>query len=330
VIARRSVWSDPAVQQLAERFVTVADEVGRLQSGNDPECELFQKIAEQGHYGGRTRPTRTRQGTYATTPSGQLLASINSNDARAMTRMLRQALERWEQISSEQRQLSEDPEARQAAVRRAERRYPDGGLVLHVNSRDLPRDDRPDDWRGQAWNQDYAWFRSDEARGFLPEQPKVGDRHEVPAPLVRRLARCHLIDNVRGQTSPYRDGDIERAELAATVTAVEGDVVSLHLEGRTRTVAEGRWSIAGFRDMDSPSQQQRGYEARLLGRARFDLQSGRFEEFELVAHGTRWGGTQYNGRADDLQPAPLGIAFLLAGDSPAERVAPAFLYAYGW
>ena len=37
----------------------------------------------------------------------------------------------------------------------------------------------------------------------------------------------------------------------------------------------------------------------------------------MVALGTRWGGTQYNRRADDLEPGPLGVAFTLAGDTPA-------------
>jgi len=35
-------------------------------------------------------------------------------------------------------------------------------------------------------------------------------------------------------------------------------------------------------------------------------------------------------RCEDLGPAPIGFAFTLAGDSPAERVAPAYLRAYGW
>jgi hypothetical protein len=33
---------------------------------------------------------------------------------------------------------------------------------------------------------------------------------------------------------------------------------------------------------------------------------------------------------DDLGPAPLGFACVLAGNTPAERLAPLFLDAYGW
>jgi hypothetical protein len=35
-------------------------------------------------------------------------------------------------------------------------------------------------------------------------------------------------------------------------------------------------------------------------------------------------------RGEDMGPAPIGWVFSLAGDSLAERVAPAFLRAYGW
>ena len=70
--------------ELARRFIPAADEVGRLQSGKDEECQLFQKIAEQGHYAGRTKPSRTRQGTYAITPDGTLLISWNTNDPRVV------------------------------------------------------------------------------------------------------------------------------------------------------------------------------------------------------------------------------------------------------
>ena len=38
----------------------------------------FEVIAEQGHFAGRVKPTPTRQGIYATAPSGRLSASVKS------------------------------------------------------------------------------------------------------------------------------------------------------------------------------------------------------------------------------------------------------------
>jgi hypothetical protein len=306
----------------------VADEVHRLQRGQDAECNLFQKVAEQGHYGGRKYPTDTRQGTYTATPSGILLASVNTNDPRRMEQMLKSALEKWKTIPREERILKESPENQ--PTNRTERFYPQGGLVLKVISRDLPRENVKADWRANAWNQDFAWFKKEEARQFLPEQPKRNETYTVPASFVQRLARSHFVDNVRGQTSSYPENAVEKAVMNATVQRVQGQVVTLKLQGETRTVLKGTWPVRGYEDMTKPTPQERGMELSLLGSAKYDLKLERFVEFELLAVGKRWGGTQYNGRGDDLASAPIGFVMQLAGHTPAERVAPEHFWSYGW
>jgi hypothetical protein len=317
------------VLELAAKFVPAADEVYRLQNGSDAECRLFQKFAKKGHYGGR--PGTSQQGTYAVTPSGELLASVNSNDPRRIARLLQSALVKWDELARVDRLQAKDPKEQATGLQRAERYYPKGGLVLHVYSRDLPRADIGPGWQGKAWNQDYAWFKKEEARQFLPTDVRVGQTHQLPAALVRRLARAHLIDNVRGQTAAFDDRHVEKARLSAAVVGVERGVVSLRLQGLTRTAAEGTWSIGGLRDRRARAPQKRGFDADLLGKATYDLKQERFLTFELVAVGSRWGATQFNVRRDDLGPAPMGVLFTLAGDSPAERVAPAFFReAYGW
>ncbi|MGQ0614937.1 MAG: hypothetical protein ACT4PV_14475 [Planctomycetaceae bacterium] len=315
------------MQELAKRFVPAADEVGYLQSQRGPECELFRAIAEQGHYAGRTQPTNTRQGIYAAAPNGILLASINTRSPREMAAMLRRALVKWEGLLTEERLFASDPRERPEGRRRLEELYPEGGLVLRQVSRDLPRkgEAQPTDWRSEAFNLDFAWFRKEEARAMLPETIEAGQRHAVPAPLVRRLARLHLVDNVRGQTIPYDEKQVQEAVLSVEILAVDGAMVTLRLEGRSRTLAEGLWAVEGT---GRPVQTARGYDATLSGSARFDAAAGRFVEFELVAEGLRHGATQYNCRSDDPGPAPMGVVFTLA--DPTERVAPAFAWGYDW
>jgi hypothetical protein len=318
------------VKELTAKFIPAADEVGHLQTGKDPECRLFQKIAEQGHYAGRTKPSRTRQGTYATTADGTLLASWNNNNPRFVARKLREALTKWDQRKTEGRKFSSEDALDIAQLNRADRLFPEGGLVLKVNTRDLPRDPPQQGRWANAWNQDFAWFTKDEAAQFLPAEIASGHTREVPRMLVERLARFHFLDNVRGQTSPYPASAIRDATLTSRVTAVDGDVVSLRLEGRTKAVHKGDWSIRGYRDMNKPSGQERGLEMKLLGSARFDRKQARFVAFEVVAVGTRWGGTQYNGRGNDLAPAPFGAVLSLGGETRAERVAPEHFRGYGW
>jgi len=321
------------VLALAQRFVPAADEVNRLQRGDDAECLVFQGVAEQGHYAGRTQPSKTRQGIYAMTPGGRFLASVNSRQASSVAGMLRTALENWEALPAEERLGGgEQP----PAPWRWESEYPEDGLVLRVVSRDLPRPEgeralerRRVDWREHAWNVDFAWFRAEEARAFLPAEIEPGATVELPARLIERIACLHLLDNVRGQVSHFRPADLERARLSVRVDALHDGHASLSLSGETRTSVEGTWPVDGFSSRD-PGSQRRGIELELAGRAQWDLAAGRFSAFELVCVGTRWGGTKFNGRADDLDPAPIGFAFTLGSGQPAERIAPASIWNYGW
>ena len=246
-----------------------------------------------------------------------------------MVRMLRGALEAWEALSPEQRRLDPEQRKRLAAVQRWRNDYPEDGLVLEVTTRDLERDDAPRRWHTHAWNRDYAWFRRVEARSFLPKQPRVGAHHAVPAELVERLVRFHLVDNVRGQTSAYGQKSIEKADLSVEVRSVDGDRVDLAFTGATRATNRGQWAVRGFRDRREPGEQELGFETELSGEATFDLASGRFVSFDLIASGTRWGGTQFNSRSRDLEPSPIGVVLKLA-PKEAPRVAPAYVWLYGW
>jgi hypothetical protein len=294
-----------------------------LQRGKGDVDRLFQQVAEQGHYAGRTKPTNTRQGIYAFAPSGAFLGSMNSNRPENMVKMLTAALAKWEALPEEERYPQTVPTQWTWAEL-----YPADGLVLRVYSRDLPRDDQelPTDWRRRAWNQDFAWFRKAELAGFLPQDPAPGATKDVPRKLVERLATLHLVDNVRGQTPAFNAEHLREGSLASEVMSVEGDVVHLRLSGIAKLGAEGRWPIDGVRG--EPQEQQRGADFTLLGYADWDSAAGRFTRFDLLAIGDRWGATQYNGRADDPGPAPMGVLFTITAEP--ERVAPAYIWRYGW
>ncbi len=196
--------------------------------------------------------------------------------------------------------------------------------MLRLAARDLPRDvdERKDDWRKHAWNLDYAWFTVDEARSLVPEARTPGTTKQAPWDIVRRLARFHLRDFVRGEPFAWPEEAIRRAELEAEVVAVSGDgatEVRLALRGAVRLEWENRW----VRPEDGEERRYpSGYDCTLWGEATWDEGRGAFTAFELVAAGQRWGASQYNNREDDLGPHPLGIAFTLSGDSPSERTPP--------
>ncbi|MEZ5978098.1 MAG: hypothetical protein R3F34_07775 [Planctomycetota bacterium] len=306
-----------------------ADEVWRLQNLDEPDCVHFRKFCDEGE-GGRLNgrdPSETRQGTYAVTPSGILLDKINSRDPRRMAAMLRRATARYAELEPSARLLADDPRETAARIQRAENRYPSDGLVLRVDSRDLPRPGEEDanrddgDWREFAWNFDYAWFSRAELDRTVPKELVAGASFAFPADLVQRLARLHLVDNVRGQTAHYARDQVRAASIDAEVVELLTDASG------EPTAAVLR--LAGVVHLDD-AKTKRGVAGGMQGRATFDLATRRFTAFELLVVGERWGQTRYNQRADDLAPEPIGFAVHLAGDGPTERVAPTAFWEYGW
>jgi hypothetical protein len=182
------------------------------------------------------------------------------------------------------------------------------------------------DWRGSAWNTDVVWFKREEARAFVPAKLTNGAQSDVPREQLLRLARYTFIDSVRGQTIPFEDNQVKSVKLQATVLAREGDLVSIAYEGVSHAEVVGEWSVHGNSNNALP--QERGIKGVLSGRAVFDSKAQRFVQFELTLKGTRWGGTRFNFRQDDLQRVPIGFALKLVPEDSNDKVAPAFWWKY--
>ena len=199
------------------------------------------------------------------------------------------------------------------------------GLDLELFVRDLPRKTGPVAPEFAAmWNRDFAWFTGEEVRSMIPARRTPGERHRVPEQLVRCLARLHLLDSMRGinDARPFEDKHIEKAEMFLDVVQVEGDVLSLRIEGATRAVEP---PLVEVRGSGRPDERERGYEARLLGHATVDVRQGKFLSFALLAIGPRWGGRGYahSMRQGDLEPQPMGFAFrMLPPSEPIESAVP--------
>jgi hypothetical protein len=318
-VAGRSVWSDPSVQELARSFVPVADEVWRMKRKRDVEGDFFRRFCELGHYRGGDDTNNTRQGIYAVTSAGHLLGSTNSRDSSEVAVVLTQALEAWRAVPDSERRLEADPQSLAGLVERLESKYPEDGLVLRSYSRDLPRDDAPTDWRKDAWNQDFAWFTKDEALALATPGSSR-------AAILSRFIRTSLLDNVRGQTEAYEPGDVTESLMHFECVLEEESKRYIDITGSFRN---DRPVEPAYEDI--PEEPLRGTDGKILGSAIFDTKLERFTAFEMIALGIRWGGTRFNGRHDDPGPSPIGWLFTLAGDSAADRIAPAHLWdAYDW
>ncbi len=315
---RWSVWNDEAILALARRCVPAADEVWRLQRGDDPEARFFQGIADAGHY---RQEGQTRQGIYLIAPGGRLLASVNSLEPGVVRETIRVGLEAWDALDNHDRTPTSD--LLFTARARWEDDYPEGGLVLRATIRDLPT--RPDDERVRRYNMDHVWVAVEEVRARLPADLEAGDTVTWPG-LAERLACFHLVDSALGQTLPYAAEELQRARLTMRVRSTEGGVALLDIEGETAADADGVWRL-GENDWKPERPWPRSMAVALLGSARFQLARRRFEAFDLVGVGAWSGRTRFNGR-ENQEGGRVGFVFELAPDTPMERVAPAFVDIY--
>jgi hypothetical protein len=314
VTGRASVWSDPRVIELSHQFVSCTDEVWRLQRGTDPECVVFQEMANHGHYGGQEGGTR--QGVYVCAPQGGFLDSLNSNDADKVLVMMKASLEKWRQLPIAEQQFFD--EAPVKPQHRWEASYPEDGLVLNVFTRDLPASGNHADIPASRWNQDRTWFSAAEAKGWIPSDLMVGSKQNLPTPLLHRLVKRHLVDTVNGQTTSFQKNEISPdTKIIVSIEGLDADSVKISFRGNTYAQSN--------RVSDSTSVH--GVWTKVLGHAVFNRNQSKFTEFKLVAVGKRWGKTTFNGRRQSPTKSDLGFVVELAGPNEP-RIPPAFVSSY--
>lgn len=303
---------------VTESFVPVAENVSELQSSEDEKGKFFRDVAVQGRMKGRSRPGVSHQGIYALTPGGKTLASGNPLEANATLTLLRDALQQW------QRQEPRVDESLQFAPESDDHGYPEDGLVLRMTARDLPRGNGSSMPNGQAryagsWNHDFVWLTRKDVRSLLPVPMTVGATRDVPQPLLRRLARFHLRDIVRGEPWVWGPKAVKHVRLCAEVVKRDGDHLTLRYAG---DVVLGEH--VEFRDSHQPIDWafDNVLDAAITGEAIWNDETETFELFDLLVAGQRSGAHRYNGRTSDPGPGPIGFSFELAADSPWERTPP--------
>ncbi len=307
---------------MARKFVCVSVDQVPLLFGNEAvqneERAFFKRVSDQvtAEWAGRSR-----QGTYVATPAGKLLEARGlwkvgwekMENPREILQIMESGLAQWGRMSPAERRRDPGLKLPTAAINDWDKLYPSDGLVLRMTCRDLPL--KEGTWSQVVWNDavwenlDYAWFRRSEAQQWMPSSISSGATWEVSKPLVERLVRFHMIDNVRCHMGRlFRKEDVQKARLTGKVVEVRGNNVMVRYEGESRAER-----------LDTKV----GYESRLLGRAVFNVATGRFSSFELIAVGTRWGVQETR---PSPAPTPLGFIFVLpVGTDARDHAPPRFL-----
>ena len=320
-----SVFSNQRVIDfIRDNFIPVATDINRSVHRRDEVGDFFRKIAEQGHYAGRTKPTNTRQGLYVAMADGQLLASVNSTRARDVLQMMNRAAFKFRNLQSNaQPKISDQFKPDQ----KYDISFPEGGMILRITCRDLPR---PSNSLHKTWrhNFDNAWLTADEVSSFVPQpddgegEIKDGLEYDIPSHVIARIAQFHLIDHVKGEAPWWNSSMVKEANASAQVVGVKEGRALIKLTGHVKCEEGRRTNVNPFNGQrDSPQ----GIDLQLSGRLIWDIKQEKFTRFNWVAIGDRWGTATYNFRHRDLQKNPIGFVLELLPTVPENMTKPKYL-----
>jgi hypothetical protein len=283
VADRLLVFGNPEVQKLLrEKFVTVAGDDWYQRRKTGDEGKFYRKVVEQGPRKG----DGTRQGHYVFTAQGELLGFNNNRGAERRLKMLREALEKWENLPDERKTASVAAEAKGDEENR--RVLPDGGQVIKVYTRALEKSEQGvvaagEDEVGNQTAVDHLWLRKEEL-GKLQKLIADGGG-DLPAWFSMRVARFHLRDNTRGEPEDWKKEHIKSWELKVDAKGQ----VSGHFE---------------FVKKDGDL----GFAGQIRGGMSFDGE--RLSQFDLLALGDQWGEGTYT-RGARPGKTPLGLVLQL-------------------
>jgi hypothetical protein len=316
-VGRELTFADAKIIELVnEHFVAVAADDWFQRRRQDAEGEFFRKVADQGPRKGQGGSTR--QGIYAFTADGKLLQYRNHQDPDVMRGFLLAALKEWDKIPPAQRAKGAI-EVRD--LKKLDARYaptlPKDALIVNVYARIL---DRADDFfchgsckfpGGQRASHDHLWIRADEWQALLSKDAKKGQEVAVPATLMYRMARYHLVDNTRGEPPMWARREVRNAEVKLVVEEVTLSEVRLKLTGAVLLASDA-----------DPKAAKRGFDVSLYGQICYEPVKGKITKLNVVAVGEHWGEGTFTGGARPGRN-PLGLAFELADPSrSADRVPP--------
>ena len=191
-----------------------------------------------------------------------------------------------------------------------------GTTVVRVFSRIRPLP--PDaDAMSRSIGRDHLWIYAGEIRSMAGASREKGATFPMPKSLAARLARFHLVSNVRGQPTSWGPDEVRKAGLTGTVTAVEGPLRTISFQGDFETASK---------------DEAHGFKGKLEGQLVLDTRAGKITRFRAYAEGEGRGNHAWNRRSGGerrrgpLGPFPLVFAFTDVNDSLARTLPPSGLY----
>ena len=314
---RALAFSDARVVELIKtHFVPVAADDWYQRRRKDQTGRYFRYIV------GQVRPqpnlNASLQGLYIFTATGELLGHRNSaKHANFTQRVIQKSLARWKRLAPTHTRPNAIviPDLPSSVLNHPYAPEPSANAtILRVVSRalDYDQNDQLIAWqhdnpaRGAHPAYDHVWLLPEEINSIL-ERASSRDSFDIPASVVARLARFHLVDNTRGEPNHWKPEDLHHVTLVAQRRIRDANKVRLELNGK-------------FSMQDSENHS--GYTGAWQGTLEIDRSGPKVTHFDLFALGEHWGEGRWTPGARPGR-TPLAIAIRLAdGNGLGDKVPP--------
>ncbi len=311
-----SVFSDQRIIDTLKDFVAVVQDTSLQNHTSDDELSKFfrssiskakflsrQNITDFSFVG--VKPTKhgvTTQGLYMFNAAGESYGGLNTNnDVDEVLRALAYA----------KKQFDESPPEKLDHIKYIASTLPtppEGAVIARTFTRITPLPEGCSTLNNMV-GRDHVWI--------LRREIDALRRGEVPDSFAYRIARHHLVDNIRGEPGKWRHEHVKSLRMSAERREVGGSVY---------IVIRGAFSMlspAGFgNDPGGNPLPERGYVGNIRGELEIGVADGEVRMFRMIGEGIHWGVSKNNAVAVPEGKYPLNVAFVLANDDLARSVPP--------
>gem|GEM_PF-2010120 len=285
------------INRLKTEFIPFAGNTNELQVSkfDSPEKAWFLST------GSKLSPNITKGGTaqgfYVVGADGQGYAySISGRQKDEFMRLLDEGMAKFRASPSVPIKLDILP------IKTWTRTPPKDSLVVRTISRVLPLPAGAD-VRNTSIGRDHYWIFSEDVAEIKNAK---GTTFPMPTKMARRMARFHLVDNVRGEPNRWRYDnarvlDITMKRLSPTDYSFEG--------------------LYKLTNMEAQGGKEKGIAGRITGVITLDSKTMRATNFEAFAEGYAW-GDHVNTSGAPPGKFPIKIAFRSVDDEISRSVSP--------
>jgi hypothetical protein len=295
---RASTFADPIViHKLQKDFIPFAGDISEYAWRRTEASRWFMQHGGMVNY--KIRSADSVQGFYTMGADGTAYGFSNVRGAKTVNGLLTDAFNRFyanrppkvEIKVDKPKQFANSPEPASTDVVRVFTRVRPVPLAANSLNKGVGRD--------------HLWVLGSDLKQIAAAGAS-GSAFQMPESLRMRIARFHLLDNVRGQPDPWQISEVKKASIRVTPVGRSGPDMVYKLDG----------SFA-MRTSDG----KRGLEGTLKGELEVDVAKNRVTWLRVISDATAWGESKFTAHGP-VGKYPLIIAMLNVDDTLAREIEP--------